>query len=261
MAESASTLDEVELPAGTLVIADLHLELESEASYAPFLDFLGRVSGAPRLVVLGDLFEFWLGAAQGRSPGGRAVLGALRSTVSAGTALDVVPGNRDFLLDRRFEEATGGVVRRAGLVGRAGGGTRVLFVHGDELSTLDRSYQRLRRVLRAGSVRWLAGHLPTALTDAVARRLRRTSRRAVLAKPAETMALQPAACRALAREHRAATVVCGHAHRFRDEVVDESTRWLVLDAFGGERDMLELGPEGELAVRGSRTFPAVPLRD
>jgi UDP-2,3-diacylglucosamine pyrophosphatase LpxH len=60
--------------------------------------------------------------------------------------------------------------------------------------------------------------------------------------------MQESACRELAAQHRARTVVCGHAHRYRDETLADGTRWIVLDAFGGAKDVLEVGPGGELAL-------------
>jgi UDP-2,3-diacylglucosamine hydrolase len=176
------------------------------------------------------------------------VCGALRRLVGSGTEIDVVPGNRDFLLDRHFERASGARVRAAGLVGVMAGGTRVLFLHGDELATRDRGYQRLRAVLRSRLVTTLAPRVPSIATRALARRLRRASRKAVEAKSGDVKALQADAVRARARAHAAAVLVCGHAHRFRDERLAQGPRWIVVDAFGGARDTLEI-QSADFAVR------------
>lgn len=265
-------LPEVELEAGTLVIADLHLDVEDGPSLDAFEEFLGRAAGAPRLVILGDLFEVWVGPAQTRTAGGRRVLGALARCAAGGTRVDVIPGNRDFLLDEHFERASGGRVRRAGLLGRLPGaepsapqeeipGTpgdrpeRVLLIHGDELATRDRAYQRLRRVLRSRPLTWLAPRLPLFVSLAIARRLRRASTRAVQAKPAPEKALQPTAGAELAGLHGAGVVVCGHAHEFRDEALPGGGRWVVLDAFGGARDLLRVAGEGGLEALSSRIEP------
>jgi len=242
--------EELILAPGSLVIADLHLDVEEPGSTSPFLAFLERVAGAPRLIVLGDLFEYWIGPAQTESAHARAVLEALARLVASGTELDVVPGNRDFLLDELFEAGSRARVRRDGLLATTPAGERVLFLHGDELSTRDRSYQRLRRVLRSGAVRWLATHLPQVVLSAIARRLRDASRRAVSRKETATLAMQPDAALARARASSADLLVCGHGHRFREEHVDAEHRWLVLDAWGGERDTLTVGREGRLVLAG-----------
>ena len=234
------TLPTVELLPGTRVIGDLHLELELEDDVQRFLRWLEGAARVPRLVILGDLFEYWIGPAQAESAGGRAVLGALAARTASGMAIDVIPGNRDFLLDRRFEALSGARVHPGGLIGRSADGSRVLFLHGDELATRDRDYQRLRRVLRSGPVRVCATRLPLGVSRSIARRLRRRSRRAVASKPAAEKALQPSACSEFAGRSRAQTLVCGHAHVFRDERLEDGVRWIVVDAFGGKRDTLEL---------------------
>jgi len=264
---AARALPVVPLLPGSRIVADLHLDVLDEPRPEGFLDWLGRIRGAPRLVILGDLFEFWVGPAQVGPAGG--VLAALRELVEAGTAVDLVPGNRDFLLDRSFERASGARVRPRGLVGRLtaeaepGGGAggegaaterRVLLIHGDELCTRDRGYQRLRRVLRSAPVRWLAPRLPEGVATRLARRLRGASRRAVAQKPRPETELPPAEAAARARAHGCRSLVCGHAHRFRDEPLEGGGRWLVVDAFGGRRDALRVSPGGELRVEGSRAL-------
>jgi len=250
-------LPEVELRAGSLAIADLHLDAADETGAQGCARWLGELSGCPRLVLLGDLFDAWVGPAHAALPGARAVTGALAALARRGCAIDLVPGNRDFLLDAVFERAAGVALRPRGAVGRLPSGARLLLVHGDELCTLDRGYRRLKRVVRSAPVRWLAPRLPLALSTRLARRMRRASTRALDAKPVGERSMQEGACRALAAEHAAAAVLCGHAHAARDVELDGGPRWIVLDAFGGARDLLEvldLGAgdgRGELCLRSS----------
>ncbi|HED67090.1 MAG TPA: UDP-2,3-diacylglucosamine diphosphatase [Planctomycetes bacterium] len=238
-------LPEVELVPGTLVLADLHLDPDDREAAAEFRGWLGRLEGVPRVVILGDLFEFWVGPTQlglGTMP---TILEALASLSRAGTRLDLVPGNRDFLLDRSFEARSGCRLRGAGLIGSGPDGARTLFLHGDELSTEDRAYQRLRRVLRSRCVGWTASHLPRPLALGLARRLRRASRRALDAKRPITTELQSREVDARLASSRCSHLLCGHAHRFRDEPSGAGGRWIVLDAWGGERDLLRLDPSGD----------------
>jgi len=239
-------LPEIPLEPGTRIVADLHLDLGDEERSSEFLGWLAAQQGIPRLVVLGDLFDVWVGPAQERLALGPLVLDGLSDLVARGTRLEILHGNRDFLLDWRFEARTGARVHARGIVGLAGG-SRILLIHGDELCTKDLGYQRLKRRIRSSPVRALARALPLPIATRVARKLRRSSMQALSVKLPEEKAMQADACVELARLHRARTVVCGHAHAFRDERLSDGTRWIVLDAFGGARDVLEVDPDGELA--------------
>jgi len=245
-------LPELPLEPGTRVIGDLHLDVSGRgepAALEHFSSWLAGLREVPRLVILGDLFDAWIGPAQLGVPAAGIVIEALRALTQGGTAVDVVPGNRDFLLEERFEQASGARVRAAGCVGTGPAGARTLLIHGDELCTRDLAYQRLRRVLRSAPVRWSVPRIPRPVGLWAARRLRGASVQAVAAKPSEHKALQPAAAVALAAQHRCQTLVCGHAHVFRDERLEDGLRWMVVGAFGAPQDVLECGPEGGLGPR------------
>ncbi|HUR26598.1 MAG TPA: UDP-2,3-diacylglucosamine diphosphatase [Planctomycetota bacterium] len=246
---------ELQLSSGALVISDLHLEATavSEAS-ARFERFLDAVRARSQLWILGDLFDAWVGPAHARLPGAALVVEALQRANDAGLELALVPGNRDFLLDDAFTRVTGVKLYADGILAKLPDGSRALLIHGDELCTLDRGYQRLKSVVRSRPARWLAPRLPDALALGVARRLRKASTSAVQAKPAETKRQQAAEVRALAAAANADCVVCGHAHEFRDELLDGGPRWIVLDAFGGPRDVLEVTPDGGFEARSSAAW-------
>ena len=248
----------LELEPGTLLFGDLHLDLDRQDLAEEFGAWLDGLEGVPRLVILGDFFEYWFGSAQARSPGGRAVLGALARLTGRGTAVELVPGNRDFLLDAAFERETGVRLHPQGFVAQLPDGGRLLVVHGDELCTLDVGYLKLRRVLRSGPVHLASAWMPAFLGRAIARRLRRASRDALANKPKAEAEQQPDAVRGLAAEVGAGGVVCGHAHAFRDERLADGPRWLVVDAFGGERDLLRVEPSGDLVPLPSSSL--VPPR-
>lgn len=245
---------EIDLGGGTLLITDLHLDLESPASVERFLVFLARVEpDCPALIVLGDLFDVWVGPAAmgaGATPG---VLAALRARAQAGLAIWIVPGNRDFLLDARFEAASGARLLPEGARARLPDGSRALLLHGDTLCTRDVGYQRLRRVLRSRAVRALAPLLPWSLARAIGRRLRRASVQALMRKPAEEKSIQPDAVDAQLSANGASLLICGHAHEFRDEE-RTSGRWIVAEAFGGPRDVIRFTPAG-LAFESSGAQP------
>ena len=245
-----SALREFVLESGACVIADLHLDVEDEPSLESFLAWLPACQGAPQLLILGDLFEFWVGPVQLEMPGARRVAEALARLHETGTELYIVPGNRDFLLGPGFEAASGASVHMDGLVGILEHGKRVLFVHGDELVTDDKGHLRLRSVLRSRLLRWIAPRVPRALAFRMARKLRGASKSSKSRKAPLEMEMKAEACDLLALRHRAEVVVCGHAHRYRDELLPSGARFVILDAYGDRRGVLRVLPGGELLAGG-----------
>jgi UDP-2,3-diacylglucosamine hydrolase len=246
---AAPRLPEVPLETGTLVLGDLHLDVSSRGPQPEaFAGWLRSLEDVPRLVILGDLFDAWVGPAHARLPAAREVCELLAALTRHGTAVEVLHGNRDFLLDDAFEAASGARVHPRGLVGLLPGRapSRALLVHGDELCTRDHAYQRMKRLLRSRPVRWAAERLPDGLALWAARRLRATSVRAVASKPQADKEQQADAVLALATAHRCALVACGHAHRFRDQQLPGGPRWWVVDAFGHGRDLLRVDGRGGL---------------
>lgn len=197
-----------------LITCDLHLDgsARRESGLRRLLDECA-VRRAD-LILLGDVFHFWFGRKQLRSPVHRRELDLLRRATARGCSITVVPGNRDFLLDGEFTQRSG-VVVAAETASLVLGGVRIHLSHGDLFSTLDTRYQRMRRVLRSGMVVFLAHHLPAWLVGRFAAGLRRHSARVVRAKPPAV--LEPdfeLVERVIAAGHDA--VVCGHFHRPRD---------------------------------------------
>lgn len=241
-----SGLHPFDLPSGSLAIADLHLDPASIEHCAPFLDFAGRAGGSPALLILGDFYDAWVGRAHAELPGAKATITAIRRLTKTGTAVHVLHGNRDFLLDAHFERLTGALVHPRGFLSNLPDGSACLWIHGDELCTRDHAYQRLRRVIRSAPVRGLSRAMPLSVGRAVARRLRSASVQAVSAKLPDEKSIQLEAASRWARELHVPRIVCGHAHAFRLVELEAGAELVVLDAFGGERDLSVVKPDGSL---------------
>ena len=106
-ARAAPRLPEILLEPGTLVLGDLHLDVSPRgAPPERFANWLRALEDVPRVVILGDLFDAWVGPSHLRLPAARAVCELLAELPRRGTALEVLHGNRDFLLDRAFERGS-----------------------------------------------------------------------------------------------------------------------------------------------------------
>ncbi len=231
-----------------LFISDLHLDASRPEVTACFRDFLaGEARQAERLYILGDLFEVWFGNEPGNAHQ-QSVVQALRDFSAAGGSCAFTHGNRDFLIDARFAASTGIEIQPPQHVIDLYG-EKALLLHGDELCTDDVSYQRLRRVLRSGSLQAVFRALPGVAQRAVARRLRGASQSAINQKPPVILDVNPQAVEATMRAHQVRLMIHGHTHRpaiHKLTLDGQAVRRIVLGAWYEQASVLrwnEQGPE------------------
>ncbi len=197
----------------TLFISDLHLSAERPEIMELFLRFLReRGAHAEALYILGDLFEYWIGDDAAGHSGYLPVMGGLRALTSTGTPVFLMHGNRDFLLDGEFEQATGTRLLPDPTVIDLYG-EPVLLMHGDTLCTDDVEYQRFRAAVRDPGwiARFLAKGLPERQT--IVQGLRETSKTATAAKKPEIMNVNQSAVESVMAAHRIRRLIHGHTHR------------------------------------------------
>lgn len=251
--------DRVTLRVGALVVTDLHLAPLGDERTDEFVEWCGRLAGVPQLLVLGDLFDTWVGAKQAQVMGSKIVLDAFRALTERGTSVHLVTGNRDALIDGSFERVSGASVHMEGFVAELPGGGLATFVHGDSLCTLDTDYQRLRKIWRARPVRFISRHAPLWFARWVGGRLRKASEQRKPFKLTTEKSIRPAAIEALSGATGSRTVICGHAHEPEDQVVlaeRGGPRWIVVGAWRmNEKDLLCI----EEAVPGQESGPAESL--
>nr|HPK66766.1 UDP-2,3-diacylglucosamine diphosphatase [Thermoanaerobaculia bacterium] len=83
-------------PPATALVADAHLGGPGGPA-APLIEQLGALPGrAERLVLLGDIFHFWVGHEKYETAEIAAFAPCLAALRAAGVAVDYVEGNRDF---------------------------------------------------------------------------------------------------------------------------------------------------------------------
>jgi UDP-2,3-diacylglucosamine hydrolase len=194
------------------VLSDLHVPAGGGAVVDALAAWLACARDRrARVFVLGDLFDSYVSARQLRVGVWRDVADLFARAVHAGVELHVLHGNRDFLLGREFEAATGGRVVPGGIRCRLAGRS-ALLLHGDELCQNDLPYQRAKRWLRSRPVRALARCLPLRASLALAERARRRSREVVASGDPRRFAPTAAAVGA-AFANGVDLLVFGHIHR------------------------------------------------
>jgi UDP-2,3-diacylglucosamine hydrolase len=230
----------------TLFISDLHLDPASPGITRQLLAFLdGEARFADALYILGDLFEVWLGD-DDPAPSSREIVRALRRYTDTGIPCFLIHGNRDFLIGDRFCSETGVRLLADGTIIDLYG-ERVLLMHGDVLCTDDRSYQRLRRIVRNPVVQWAFRRLSLARRQALAQKMREGSRMHVESTASEIMDVNAGAVDAAFRRSEARTLIHGHTHRpavHALEVDGAPARRIVLGDWHAQGSVLEWSPTG-----------------
>jgi len=214
-----------------LFISDLHLAAERPRTIARFLRFLAEdAPGHRELVVLGDLFEFWIG--DDAAAAARPIIDGLAAYSAGGRRLLLMHGNRDPLLGHAFAAASGGTLLADPIVVEVAG-TPTLLSHGDAWCTLDVAYQRFRSTVRQPAFQrdFLSKSLDERI--AFARGLRMQSDSEKSTKAADIMDVTPDAVVAALRAAGVRRIIHGHTHRPASHVVDLgdalAERWVLPD--------------------------------
>lgn len=227
------------------VVGDVHLDGGRNA----FVSFLAELAGRPpaRLVILGDLFEYWLDT-EASVERNAAACAALRSLAAAGWRLDLILGNREMAAGRRLPAATACRIAWPGLRLQLGP-RRIHIVHGDRLCP--EPAQRLLTVqVRSFWFTAIRGMVPDWLLERVALGLRRLSRRRRLRRRRRLARGQPVIGFDPLRVRRAAgdagTLIAGHIHECWRRQVGPNVVYLVGDWDARRGSWIEGRADGQL---------------
>ena len=196
------------------LIADAHLSGPG-GSAGPLVEQLRALpgQGCERLVLMGDLFQAWVGFRSFETADVRAVDAALRDLRARGVRIDYVEGNRDFFL---AGSPYAPLFDSIGLeVAFHAGGRRYLAVHGDGLNDRDWQYRLWRRLSKSAMVRLAVRATPRALANKM---VHSTERRLSKTNFKHRAALPEAAIRAYAERRLAEghdVLLLGHFHEPR----------------------------------------------
>lgn len=196
----------------TLIISDLHLQVDRPDITRQFLAFLaGPARRASNLLILGDLFEQWVGD-DAIGPFEAGIADAIAALAEEGVRVEFIAGNRDFLLGDDY-------CRRARMhrcrepLRKDLGGQQAVLLHGDVLCTDDLSYQGFRARVR--NPEWQARMLarPIWFRRGLARILRIASRIRTRRAPPAIMDVNEQAVRTYFESEGVGLMIHGHTHR------------------------------------------------
>lgn len=190
-------------------ISDLHLAEDTPLTFDGWARYM-RDTVADAVLILGDLFEVWVGD-DSRDDRFEARCVEVLKDASARRTVAFMVGNRDFLVGAATLHDCGvEALIDPTLVDAFG--DRVLLTHGDAMCVTDVEYQRFRRIAR--TVEWQRGFLDRSIDER--RLLARTMRVASEQRKSAGAAwfdVDPDAARSALRNAGATTLVHGHTHR------------------------------------------------
>ncbi|MBC8368969.1 MAG: metallophosphoesterase [Planctomycetes bacterium] len=210
-------------------VADLHLCVSRPHEIIDFANEVADCSGSySLLLILGDLFDVYVGPEDLRAPEFAALFTAFDEFSSTGRVI-VIRGNRDVLLSPQHAAKYSFDVSDVVIANQLS--QRTLYLHGDVFCSADLKYQRLRKLLRCRPTRLLLRLLPVFVRRKLGRRMRQVSTAEVARKEMGEMQLDFPAIAAAASRFKASNVVVGHLHKAQTEQITANCRLEVLSAW------------------------------
>lgn len=193
------------------LLSDVHLHADQPHTFGAWRQHL-LSTPADAVLMLGDLFEVWVGD-DARHGAFEAQCLAVLQAASRQRVLAFLPGNRDFLVgDQLLAEA--GVQRLADPTVLLAFDQRFLLTHGDALCLSDTDYQRFRAQVRGADWQTAFLALPLDERQRQARAMRDASAMHQAAMPAAQWSdVDNSAAADWLAQAGASVMVHGHTHR------------------------------------------------
>lgn len=161
-----------------IFFSDVHLGAFDEYNNRrkKFLDFLeSEAALADRIVINGDLFDFWFEYRQAIPRGLTDVLSHLYLLSRKGIEIHYVPGNHDFWMCDFFQQELG-IILHSEIYDFTSHGKKIHVFHGDGIAGNDVGYRIMKKIFRFRPNIWLYRWLHPDLGIPLAKSISHTSR-------------------------------------------------------------------------------------
>lgn len=157
-------------------VSDLHLKSEEKDKAKLFINFLSSIdSTVTHLVLLGDVFDFWIGRHSYFQKKFPKIIGQLQRIVQMGIQVHYFEGNHDIHLKKFWQDEVGAKVHPEKHVFRFGN-LIVRAEHGDLMNPEDKGYLFLRWLLRTKPMEILSYQIPGQIVGWIGERSSQVSR-------------------------------------------------------------------------------------
>lgn len=221
----------------TAFISDVHLQEDAEYTTELFALFTTHMKNKlERLFILGDLFDYWIGD-DDKNKFHTQVIKQLRELSDNGIELYFIPGNRDFLIGKKFLQAIGAKQLPdpcpVNLYGRS-----MVLMHGDLLCTDDVKYLKFRKLVHNKFIQKLFLCLPLFIRRKIAKKLRNSSRDHMRATPKDYLDVTPKGIQEAFRVFTREVLIHGHTHKPSEHTISMTKKRIVLGAWHNEGSMV-----------------------
>lgn len=215
-----------------IFFSDAHLSVSRPKRTRHLLDFFGssEFQSSPIVYILGDLFDFWIGPKHLELVDYQKVLSALKGRTEDRQQIYFIYGNRDFLIDKTFTNATG--VKVLGDSTKIKVGQQIVWLtHGDLLCTLDKGYQSYRRLARSQLIKSAYRSIPQKTSYGIGKGLRGLSTHLVSRKTDVERNISRKAVESVFKRGYD-IIICGHVHKSGYEIWQNDKQLFTLGSFG-----------------------------
>ncbi len=217
-----------------IITADIHLLPDDKHPINQnFYHFLqSKASKAKVLYLIGDTFEIWIGD-DICIPEYQTVIQLFKKLTDNGLKIYLMYGNRDFLMGKKFWQATG-IIKLEQPCQLELEGTKVILLHGDQLCTDDKHYQMMRKWFRNPIIQWLFLQLPKNKRIQIGQKMRKQSKQASANKTNQIMDVNQKAVEQVYQQYpESEHLIHGHTHQPALHKFDlngkQKKRWVVGD--------------------------------
>jgi UDP-2,3-diacylglucosamine hydrolase len=218
------------------LLSDFHLgapnaaaSLEREKAVVAFLESIRHDAG--RIIIAGDIFDFWFEYKKAIPRGFTRLLGKLAELTDSGIPVEVFVGNHDMWMRDYFQQELNIPVYYEPKV-YEWSGKRFYIGHGDGLGPGDHGYKFIKKIFRNPVCQWLFGWLHPDLGIGLANYFSRKSREKTGEADAEFLGADKewliVYCKeVLAKEHYD-YFIFGHRHYPIDFALNAQSRYINL---------------------------------
>jgi UDP-2,3-diacylglucosamine hydrolase len=231
-------------------VSDIHISKMASPNGEAFLSLLEKAKKEATLfVILGDLFDLWVGSGSAFQKEYAPIINSLKE-LRLKCRILYFEGNHDFQLSKFWGKDLGFAVY-TGPFDFQVNGIKVHAEHGDEINRDDHGYLFLRWFLRTPPLKFLIDALPSSLILKIGQRASSASREYTSGLKNNTIDIFRAYAKKLCEQKPFDLFVTGHTHvgdDFKFHVENSEARIINLGSWFDGAHYLRISDKGEIVI-------------